>query len=486
MRSLYGVLNNLGALLLWFALVFLLPMAVALAYGEMGALRGFIAGGAIALFVGNLLRATTARYRYDLKPRDAFLLICTSMIVLAAVACTPLLLAVPRLGFTRAYFEAMSGLSTTGATVFGNLDDLPHSLNFWRHLLSWCGGMGVIVLAVAVLPLLGIGGMQLFRSGSTGSVKDSKLAPRILATARTLWGVYAGLTLLCALALWSAGMPRFDALCQALSTLSLGGFSTHNANIGYYNSPGIELVMMAFMLIAAMNFTTHFVALRKGDFSVYQRDHEARRMLLVVLTSCIVVAAFLDYSGVYASFFMALRHASFNVISVATGGGFFSTPYGNWPAFAPMWMLFLSCLCASSGSTGGGIKMFRSVILAKQSLREMFSLVHPQAVRPLKLAGQVVPNDVAYSVLAFIFLYFVTIMALTFLLLLSGLDVISAFSAVIACINNVGPGLNIVAPGANYGVLNDFQSWVCVAAMLLGRVEIITFAVLCTPTFWRK
>ena len=486
MRSLLGVLNIFGSLLTWFALFFALPVLTALIYGELAPLRGFVAGAGVAALGGLLLRLCTQRYCYDLKSRDAYLLVTSTLLIIAAVAAVPLLIDLPGLSFTRAYFEAMSGLSTTGATVLSGLDHLPHSINLWRHALSWLGGMGIIVLAVAVLPLLGVGGMQLYRAGAPGAVKDAKLAPRITETARTLWFVYAGLTVACALTLWAAGMSLFDAICHAFSVLSLGAFSTHDASIGYFDSPLIEFVLMIFMLIAAMNFATHFTALRKGDFNAYRRDPEARWTLLLILASCVGIAIFLDINAVYDTPFRSLRFAAFNVVSIATTSGFVTTDYGNWPVFAPMWMLFLSCLCATTGSTGGGIKMFRSLILMKQSLREMFTLVHPQAVAPLKISGQVVPNGVVYAVLAFIFLYFITVVVLVFALLISGLDFISAFSAIVACINNVGPGLNVVGPGSNYRSLSDFQCWTCIAAMFLGRIEIITFAVLFTPTFWRK
>jgi trk system potassium uptake protein TrkH len=486
MRSLLGVLNIFGGLLAWFAALFLLPVITAFIYGELVPLRGFVIGALIAVVGGLLLRLATLRFRYDLKSRDAYLLVTVSWLTMAAVATTPLMIDLPGMSFTKAYFETMSGLSTTGATVISGLDQLPHCINLWRHLLSWCGGMGIIVLAVAILPLLGVGGMQLYRAGAPGTVKDAKLAPRITETARTLGYVYVGMTAACMLALWAAGMPLFDALCHAFSTISLGGFSTHDANIGYFHSPMIELVLMVFMVIAAMNFATHFIALRKGNFSVYARDPEAQYMLMVIIASCVGIAIFINFNGVYATYLESLRYAAFSVVSLATTGGFVTTDYASWPVFAPMWMLFLSCLCANTGSTGGGIKMFRSLILAKQSLREMFTLVHPQAVSPLKIGGQVVPNGVVYSVLAFLFLYFMTIAALTFLLLISGMDFVSAISGVLACINNVGPGLNLVGPGSTYAALTDFQTWVCTAAMFLGRIEIITFAVLFTPTFWRK
>src|SRR6185437_370048 len=282
---------------------------------------------------GLTLRALTRRYRYDLKPRDAYLLVCVSWLAIAAVAAIPLLLDVPGLGFTRAYFETMSGLSTTGATVLTGLDRLPHSLVLWRAALNWLGGMGITV------------------------------------TARVLGLVYAGLTLACMLALWGAGMRPFDALCHAFSTLSLGGFSTHDANIAYFNSPLIEFILALFMLVAALNFSTHFIALRRGDFSCYRRDPEARWTLLLVLVSCLIITSFLMATNVYNDGFRAFRYGAFNVVSLATVGGFFSADFSAWPIFAPMWMLFLSSLCANTGSTGGGIKMFRALILFKQPLR---------------------------------------------------------------------------------------------------------------------
>ena len=486
MRSLLGVLNIFGKLLAWFSALFMFPILTALIYGELSPLRGFLIGGVIAIAGGLLLRAATLKFRYDLKSRDAYLLVTVSWLTMAAVATVPLMIDMPQLSFTRAYFESMSGLSTTGATTLVGLDQLPHCINLWRHVLSWFGGMGIIVLAVAILPLLGVGGMQLYRAGAPGTVKDAKLAPRITETARTLGYVYVGLTAACFVALWVAGMDTFDAICHAFSTMSLGGFSTHDANIAYFNSPVIELVLMVFMLIAAMNFATHFGALRKGHFRVYSRDPEARYMLMVIVSSCVGITIFVNLNGVHGTFIESLRYSAFNVVSLATTGGFVTADFGSWPVFAPMWMLFLSCFCANTGSTGGGIRMFRSLILAKQSLREMFTLVHPQAVSPLKISQQVVPNGVVYSVLAFLFLYFMTIAVLTFGLLISGMGFTRAVCAIVACINNVGQGLAAAGGAATYASFNGLQLWICTAAMFLGRIEIMTFAVLFTPTFWRK
>jgi trk system potassium uptake protein TrkH len=485
MRSLLSVVHVLGSLLALFSLFFLMPIVTALIYREP-ALTEFLISAGITAAIGLTLRLATARYRTELKPRDGYLLVTLSWLGVATVATIPLLIQIDGLSFTDAFFETMSGLSTTGATVLTGLDTLPHAINLWRHALNWLGGMGIIVLAVAILPLLGVGGMQMYRAETPGPVKDAKLTPRITETAKLLWLVYAGITAACVVALWLAGMSLFDAICHAFATLALGGFSTHDASVGYFNSPAIEAVLMIFMLLAAMNFATHFVAVRKGLPSAYSRDPEARWMLVWILISCLGVSYFIYQAHVYDNFLTALRFASFNLISIATDCGFVNTDYGAWPIFAPMWMLFLSCLCANTGSTGGGIKMFRALVLIKQSFREMFTLVHPQAVAPLKIAAQVVSNRVVYSVLAFIFLYFMTIVVLTFGLLASGLDLTSALTAIIACINNAGPGLNVVGPATNYSALSDYQTWLCAMAMFLGRIEVFTFVVLFTPTFWRK
>jgi trk system potassium uptake protein len=486
MRALASVLHQIGGLLLVFSLYFVLPTLTAIYYREPEALRAFVATGALSAVCGLAIHFATLRYRSDLKPRDGYLLVTLAWLAVAALAAIPLLMLLPGLSFTCAFFESMSGLSTTGATVLTGLDYLPHAVNLWRHALSWLGGLGIIVMAIAILPLLGIGGMQMYRADAPGSIKDAKLAPRIMQTVRLLWLVYGGLTALAAIVLRLAGMHWFDAICHAFSAISLGAFSTHDANVGYFASPLIETTLAVFALIAAMNFTTHFLALKKGEPGTYARDPEAKWLLVWIGASVIGVSIHVWLSGVYVDYHTTFRYVSFNLISLATGSGLHSADYNHWPVFAPMWMLFLGCVCASTGSTGGGVKMFRSLVLIKQSLREMFTLVHPQAVAPLRIAGQIVPNSVVYSILAFIFLYFMTIVVLTFALLISGLDFISAFSAVVACINNAGPGLNLVGPAGNYGVLTDFQIWMCTAAMFLGRIEIFTFMVLFTPTFWRK
>jgi trk system potassium uptake protein TrkH len=486
MRSIFAVINVLGSLLMFFGALYVLPILTGLVYGEQATALTFLAGGAATVAVGLFMRLATRRYRDQLKPRDGYLLVTLGWLLVTAVAALPLMQELPGLSFTDAYFEAMSGLTTTGSTTLTGLDHLPHAVNFWRHCLHWFGGMGIIVLGVAILPLLGVGGMQVHRGDTPGMVKDAKLTPRITQTAKALWLVYCGITLLCVLSLLAAGMPLFDALCHAFSVVSLGGFSTHDANVAWFQSGRIEMVMSLFMLAAAVNFATHFAAIRKGDLSTYRRDPEARWMLTWIAVSIVGLTAFLFAGGVYPTVGETLRHVIFSLVSIATTSGFVAVDYSVWPLFAPMWLLFLSCLIPCTGSTGGGIKIFRALVLIKQSFREMFVLVHPQAVAPLKISGAVIPNRAVYSVLAFIFVYFMTIVVLTFAMLLSNLDFITAFTAVLASMNNVGPGLGLVGPTHNYAVLTDFQIWVCTTAMFLGRIELFTVLVLFTPTFWRK
>jgi trk system potassium uptake protein TrkH len=360
------------------------------------------------------------------------------------------------------------------------------SLNLWRHALIWYGGMGIIVLVVAILPMLGVGGMQLYKAETPGPVKNEKLTPRIEQTARALWVVYLLLTTACIVSLRVAGMGWFDAVCHAFATMGLGGFSTHDASVGYYDSPAIEFVLIVFMLIAAMNFARHFIAWQQKSLRAYATDVEAKAMLWTIGVATLGVSLYVWLHGVYPSFWTCLRHVAFNLVSIATDCGFVSQDYATWPAFAPMSILLLSCYCANTGSTGGGIKMFRTLVLLKQASREMLLIVHPQAVTPVKIGGQVVANRIVYAVLAFVVLYFGAVVTLTFMLLASGLDFTSSFSAVIACINNAGPGLGVVGPSSNFQGLTDFQTWVCSFAMLIGRLEIFSVLVLFTPTFWRK
>ncbi|MDX8399171.1 MAG: potassium transporter TrkG [Gallionellaceae bacterium] len=480
------VIRALGLLLVVFSLAYIIPIVSALIFADYAVLWDFLLAMVWTSSAGSLMWFLTRRYKGELSVRHGYLLVVGMWTAMPAFATLPLLMAIDGLSFTDAYFETMSGLTTTGASVLVGLDNLSPPINVWRHELNWLGGLGIIVLAVAILPLLGIGGRQLFKAETPGPMKDASLTPRIADTARNLWAVYVAVTMACVVALKWAGMSWLDAVCHAFSTMGLGGFSTHDANIGYFNSPLIEFVMIVFMLFAVMNFATHFLALREKNLSPYKNDTEAIAALGLILSSCVGIAVFLWWEGAYPDFITALRFASFNVVSIATSSGYVSTDFGQWPIFAPMWMMFLACIAASSGSTGGGIKMMRTLILFKQAGREFIKLLHPTVVNPMKIGGHVVPNNIVFAVLGFIFLYFMTIATFTFILLISGMDFISAFSAALACVNNFGPGLGQVGPGSNYQSLNDFQTWICLFGMLIGRLEIFTVLILFTPSFWQR
>lgn len=480
------VLHALGLLLIMFSLTYLLPVITALIGHDMSLLLDFLLAMLLTAGGGSLLWLLTRRFKGELSTRDGYLLVVAMWTAMPAFGTLPLLLSLPGLSFTDAYFETMSGITTTGATVLTGLDALPASINLWRHELEWLGGLGIIVLAVAILPLLGIGGRQLFKAETPGPMKESALTPRIADTARNLWVVYLIITLACIAALKWAGMNWLDAICHAFSTMGLGGFSTHDASIGYFDSPLIEFVIILFMLFAVINFSSHFLAWRGKTLRVYLLDTEAQAALGLIVASCFGIAFFLWFNDVYPSFLTALRHASFNVVSIGASSGFASVDYAQWPIFAPLWMLFLGCIAASSGSTGGGIKMMRTLVLVKQGGREFVKLLHPSSINPMKIGGHVVANTIVFAVLGFIFLYFTVLTGLTFLLLISGLDLLTAFTAILACVNNFGPGLGMVGPAGNYAGLTDFQTWVCTFGMLVGRLEIFTVLILFTPAFWKR
>jgi len=480
-----AVAHVLGLLLASFALAYALPVGCSLLFAD-GLAPRFLLAAALTAGTGLILAGATWRFRRELKPRDGFLLVTLGWLLLSGAAALPLLLALPDLSFTGAFFEAMSGLTTTGSTVLNGLDALAPSLNFWRHALHWFGGLAIIVMALAVLPLLGVGGMQLYKGQAPGAVKEERLTPRITETARQLWLVYTLITVAGIVALRVCGMSWFDAVCHAFSAVGLGGFSTHDRSIAWFNSPAIELTLMVLMLIAALNFARHIVALRRLSLDTYRQDPEARAIFVLLAVSVIGIASLLTSRGVYSDFLEALRHSAFNVISQATTSGLTTQDYQQWPVFAPYWMLVLSCVVCSTGSTGGGIKMFRTLLLVRQAGREMKLLIHPAALVPLRIGGRPVPESVGPAVLAFIFLYFMTIAVLTFTMLLTGMDFDSSFSAVIASVNNTAHGFG--PPGAvrNLHSLSPEQIWICTAAMLLGRLEIFSVIVLFRPAYWRK
>lgn len=470
--------------LLIFGSTMFVPMALSYVLDD-GALPSFASAIALTTGGGVVLWLATRDHRRELSTRDGFLMISLVWAGLPAFAALPLLFQLP-IDFADAYFEAVSGLTASGATVLSGLDALPPSINFWRTQMVWLGGMGLIVLAVAILPMLGIGGRQMFKSEVPGPMKDAKLTPRMGETAKGLWGIYVLITVACALAYAIAGMAPLDAVMHAFSTVALGGFSNHDASFAYWDSPLIEAIAIFFMLVSSINYAAHFLALSGRSLRPYRRDPEARYVLLVLAVSVVGIAILLRQEDVFGSFAEALRYSAFNVVSVATTTGFANIDYGQWPFFAPLWMLFLCSFVTSAGSTGGGIKMMRALILYKQVYRELVRALHPSAVHPVKIAGMATPDPVLFAVLGYGFMYMVSITSMTLLLSFTGLDIVTAFSAVAASINNTGPGLGQVGPAGNFGVLSAFQTSVCTFAMLLGRLEIFALLVVLTPAFWRK
>ena len=478
------VYRALGMIIMLFGLTMLAPLILSWVVDD-GAQTAYDEAFLLTMLCGSLLWYRFRNCKRELAIRDGFLMVVLVWTVLPAFAAVPLMIQLG-ISHTDAYFEAVSGLTTTGSTVLPNLDRLPMSINLWRHLLVWIGGMGLIVLAIAILPLLGIGGRQMFKAETPGPMKDAKMTPRIAETAKGLWLVYLGVTVACLLAYKWAGMDWFDAFCHTFSTMGLGGFSTHDASFGHFDSPAIEAVSIVFMLIAGMNFGTLFLSVSGRSLRPYLHDPEARWFIAVTVASIFVVAMYIWKDGMYVEFETALRHAAFNVVSIATTTGYASVDFALWPIFAPLWMLFLSSFVTSAGSTGGGIKMMRALLLYKQVYRELLRAMHPNAVYNVRVGGQIAPQPILFAVLGFGFMYMVSIVSLTLVLAFTGLDIITAFTAVVASVNNTGPGLGLVGPSTTYEVLGDFQTWICIFAMLLGRLEIFTLLVVLTPAFWRK
>ncbi|WP_338413408.1 potassium transporter TrkG [uncultured Sphaerotilus sp.] len=485
MRYYYPVFKVLGGVLMLFGLTMAVPLGFS-HFCHDGIEEGFALSMAITVVVGAALFLHCRHLDRELQAHDGFLLATLVWAVLPVFGAIPLLLHIPGLSFTDAYFEAVSGLTTTGATVLTGLEKLPVSLNVWRCFMVLLGGMGIIVLAVAILPLLGVGGSQVFKAETPGPMKDDKLTPRIAETARGLWAVYFTAATACLLGYRWAGMGWPDAFMHMCSTMGLGGLAGYDASFAAFNSGRVEAVAIVFMLLAGVNFALYFRVWQRRSIQPLWRDLEARLFFALMAASVAVITMFLIVHGVYPDWTTALRHAAFNVISVATTTGFATVDYAQWPIFAPILMLFLCGFATCAGSTGGGIKLSRSLLLMKQVQREFTRLLHPRAVRPVTLGGAVVDTQVLFSVQAFMLVYGAVLVAGTMALLLTGLDIISAFTAVVACINNTGPGLGQVGPSGNYQGLSDVQTWICTVVMLLGRLELFAVLVLLTPQFWRR
>ena len=439
----------------------------------------------LTLSVGALLWFACHKESRELRVRDGFLIVVLFWSVLAVFGTLPLILSpLPEMSLADALFESMSGLTTTGATVLTGLDHLPASILYYRQQLQWLGGMGIIVLAVAVMPMLGVGGMQLYRAETPGPMKDTKLTPRITETAKALWYIYLGLTVSCALAYWLAGMNIFDAVGHAFSTVAIGGFSTHDQSIGFFDSPVIYLIAIAFMLISAVNFALHFTVFRARSLRAYLQDTEVRAFFAFVAVIMAIAILTLWLWETYTSFGEALIHGAFQVVSIGTTTGFTTTGFHWWPSFLPVMLIMMSAVGGCAGSTAGGMKMIRLVLLYKQGKREIGQLIHPSAVMTVKLGNKPVPDRVINAVWGFFSLYILSYVGLSLAVTATGVDLVTAFSAVTACLNNLGPGLGAVSD--NYAEMNAASKLILTATMLLGRLEIFTLLVLLTPAFWRS
>lgn len=477
-----SVQRILGAMLMAFSPTMLPPIGVSLLYSD-GELEHFLLTLIVTFFTGLTLWLPVCFRSQELHVRDGFVIVALFWAVLGILSSLPFHFS-PHLPFHEAMFESISGFTTTGATVIAGLENLPPSVLYYRQQLQWLGGMGIVVLAVAVLPMLEIGGMQLYQAETPGPMKDKKLTPRIVNTARLMWGVYVALTVGCAAAFWLAGMTLFDAVCHSFATVSTGGFSTHDASLAYFDSLTIETITNVFMLLGAINFASHFLAWRHRSLLAYFHDVEVRTFLMIVGGLSLVVTFFLGLEGSHGNVFGALRFGLFQVTSIITSTGFTTTDFATWPSFLPIMLIYISFIGGCAGSTAGGLKVMRMIIMLKQAAREVDQLIHPRGQFHVKVDGVRVSEDVLRAVWGYFALYVFSTATLTLFMIGTGLDVVSAFSAVAACLNVLGPGLGQVA--GNFSEVSTSGHWILIFAMLLGRLELFTLFVLLTPSFWIK
>jgi len=477
------ILRVLGILLMCYSVALLPPALVSVIYNDNLHFAFMLPFGG-TLSTGLILWFATYHRKEDLRTRDGFVVTTMFWTVLSLFGALPFMLAdEPGLSFTDAFFESMSGLTTTGATIMTGLDDLPNSILFYRQMLQWLGGIGIIVIAMAILPMLGVGGMQLYRAEAPGPVKDTKLTPKIAETAKALILIYCGLTVACMMAYWYVGMTFFDAICHAFSTVAIGGFSTHDESIGFFDNPRIMLICMFFMIVSGVNFALHFFAWKQRSFRQYSQDPEFRFYIACMMVGIAITVTFLSTAGVYGPV-DSLLHGAFQVVSIATTTGYTTANFSAWPLFLPFLIFLGAFMGGCATSTAGGMKVIRVLLVCKQGLREIQRLIHPNAVIPIKVGNTTVSNRVIDAVWGFFAVYIFVFIALLFMLLATGMTFLTAVSAVGATINNLGPGMGSVA--AHYGDIGPAAKWVLCLGMLLGRLELFTLLVLFTPMFWRR
>lgn len=479
-----AIVRILGLLIALFSVTMIPPAVVSLIYQDGSGLP-FALAFILCVLGGIALWYPNRNQKHELRAREGFLIVALFWSVLASVGAIPLiLLEQPSMTVTDAFFESFSGLTTTGATVIEGIEFLPHSVQFYRQQLQWLGGMGIIVLAVAILPILGVGGMQLYRAETPGPVKDNKMTPRIADTAKHLWYIYLSLTIACVVSYWLAGMNWFDAICHSFSTVAIGGFSNHDASLGYYNSPMVNLVCVVFLLIAALNFSLHYAAVSSRTVRGYFSDPEFKAFFMIQAALILVCFLVLTLSGYYTSAESALDQAMLQAVSISTTAGFATTDFSVWPTFLPIMLIFSSFIGGCASSTGGGLKVVRVCLLFLQGKREVDRLIHPKAVYAVKFGERAMPDKVVEAVWGFFSAYAVVFVIIMIGLIGTGLDNLSAFTATAAMLNNLGPGLGSVA--ANYADVTDAGKWILVIAMVFGRLEVFSLLVLFSPTFWRS
>ncbi|NYT52353.1 MAG: potassium transporter [Candidatus Vesicomyosocius endoextente] len=476
------VFKTVGLLLMLFSLTQLPPIIVDFIYSQ-NETSYFITAFSLTLLSGFVLWLPFKNSTKYFRIREGVLVVVSFWLVLSLFATTPFLLSTSlEMSFSDAFFESMSGLTTTGATVLSGLDNLPKALLYYRQQLQWLGGMGIIVLAVAILPMLGVGGMELYHAESSGISKE-RLTPKLTQTAKALWKIYISLTVACALSYYFAGMDVFNAIGYSYSTIAIGGFSTHDVSIGYFNSYAIELVAIIFMLLAGINFSLHFLVWRKNNIFIYLKDSEFKTYLLILGISIMIISSYLFDTGYYKTIEESIRYGLFQSVSMVTTTGFVSTDFSLWPFVLPVFLIFVSFIGACAGSTGGGIKVVRILLMFKLAMQEIKKFIHPNAQINIKLNQKSVSENTLVSVWGFLSLYVIAFVVIMLMLMFSGLEQVSAFSAAAASINNLGPGLGDVS--ANYGGISDAAKWILSFSMLLGRLEVLTLMALLHKAFWR-
>lgn len=477
------LLNLVGIVLLFSSIFLLVPLATSVLY-KGNDLIAFVITFVITVFTGLILYfSSKSQKKMELKHRDGFAVVTISWLVMSFFGALPYMLTDISLSFTDAWFEAMAGFTTTGASVLSDLEELPKGLLIWRSLTQWMGGMGIIVFSLAILPMLGAGGMQLFKA-EVPEIGVEKLRPRIIDMAKSLWYIYAGLTSILVILLIAGGMDLFDAICHAFTTMATGGFSTKSASIAYFESAYIDTVITIFMFIAGINFSLHFYALR-GNFSRFGKSSEFKFYCLIVLVSVSVIACNLIFLRDH-SFGQALRYASFQVVSIVTTTGYSTANYELWPILCQMGLFYLMFFGGMVGSTGGGMKQVRILLMFKQAYREIYHLIHPRAVTALKLDEKNVAKETLGGIWGFLFLFLLISIIATLLLTAFGLDILTSASTVISAMANVGPALGDAGPTENYAAIPSPGKWILTLCMLIGRLEIYTVILLFVPIFWKK